>query len=82
MPEFKAELTSEQLPEIEFKTEIFDLQKKWNLDFPLYAAKCDGDKLLPLLIPRKDHQELDLNLTQIFNFYQINLEFPTRNPIL
>jgi hypothetical protein len=82
IPEFKGEFKKHDLPDIDLNVEIFDLQKLWNLDFPFHAAKCDGDKLLPLLIPQQNFPTLDLKLTQLFEIYQIDSGFPQRNPIL
>ncbi len=82
MPDFKHELQLQALPEVEPNVEIFDLQEVWQLEFPFYAAKCDGDTILPLLIPTQKETLLDQKLSELFHLYKINSGFPQRNPIL
>lgn len=82
MPKFNESLQKEDLPDLELNIELFNLKEKWNLDFPFFASKCDGENLMPLLIPRQGVSKLDSHLKKLFDFYKIDSSYPLRNPIL
>ena len=74
-----------QLPTIAddlISSSTFDLQKRWNLEFPLFAAFSQSRKLLPLLIPSRISSEDHLAVAQLLKGFDLPEALPKKNPIL
>ncbi len=60
----------------------FDLQKRWNLEFPLFGAFSQSPKLLPLLIPSRISSEDLSAVAQLLKGFDLPEALPEKNPIL
>lgn len=67
-----------ELPKVYPKIRTFNLSERWHLDFPFFAAYCDG--LLPLLVPARVKDKNALNETMAA--FGIRGRWTGRNPIL